>query len=227
MNSLNRTWIILEAREADLPSEIQKKIAAAAEVLPSSRVLLLATEPASKFLEEECAVLPPENVWLQPAEWGNAAALAWCFRELEKIDSQAQVLFVPSRGDFPSAGDVESLLDRMDDKHRASTHVLFLNLPGNHIPDSLLLGSVSTLLLLMMISCPQLVRPWMEGVAEESEISARDFERDLHRDILLGNPLFLEEWNMLPENDAALGVLSFHKPLFDRPCELFTMGSVN
>ncbi|HKY62791.1 MAG TPA: hypothetical protein VJR29_05160 [bacterium] len=224
MPSLDRTWVILEAREADLPSEIQKKIAAAAEILPLSRVLLLISESAHDFLEEECALLPPENVWLQPADWGNAPALAWCFRQLERIDRGAKVLFIPSRGDFPSLGELESLMDRIG---RSSTQVLFLNLPGNHIPDSALLGSVSTLLLLLMMCCPQLVRPWMPTAAQPFEIVSRDFERDLHRDVLLGNPLFLEEWNMLPENDAALGILSFQSPRLERPVSYFTMGSVN
>lgn len=227
MKSLNRTWIILEAREADLPSEVQKKIAAAAELLPLDRILLLATETAHQFLEEECAALPPENVWLQPSEWGNATALAWCFRELEKVDPQAQVLFIPSRGDFPSASEVENLVERMDHKDHAATHVFFLNLPGNHIPDSALLGSVSTLLLLLMMSCPQLVRPWMDDDAADQSLASHDFQRDLHRDVLLGNPLFLEEWNMLPENDAALGILSFQRPIFEGSAPHFTLGSVN
>jgi len=226
MESLDRTWIILEAREADLPSEIQKKIAAASEILPLSRVLLLVSEPALAFLEEECALLPPENIWLQPADWGNAPALAWCFRQLEKIDALAQVLFIPSRGDFPGITELENLIDRLRESGRPSTQVLFLNLAGNHIPDSALLGSVSTLLLLLMMSCPQLVRPWMESEVQPTQIVSRDFERDLHRDILLGNPLFVEEWNMLPENDAALGILSFQAPRAERSA-IFTMGSVN
>ncbi|HKX13481.1 MAG TPA: hypothetical protein VJP40_10035 [bacterium] len=225
MKSLHQTWAILEARESDLPAEIQKKIAAAAEVLPLSRVLLLVSEPALAFLEEECAVLPPENVWVQPADWGNAPALAWCFRQLEKIEPKAKVLFIPSRGDFPSAGELESLMDRIETGH-PSTQVLFLNLAGNHIPDSALLGSVSTLLLLLMMCCPQLVRPWMQGALPD-EFVPRDLERDLYRDVLLGNPLFLEEWNMLPENDAALGILSFQSPRAETPVPLFTMGSVN
>lgn len=227
MKSLHQTWAILEAREADLPAEIQKKILAAAEMLPLSRILLLVSEPAMAFLEEECSLLPQENVWLQPADWGNAPALAWCFRQLEKIDPKAKVLFIPSRGDLPSAGELESLMERMEESGHPSTQVLFLNLPGNHIPDSALLGSVSTLLLLLMMCCPQLVRPWMQNETPLAEIVSRDFERDLHRDVLLGNPLFLEEWNMLPENDAALGILSFQSPMAERPVPLFTMGSVN
>lgn len=227
MQSLDHTWVILEAREADLPSEIQKKIATAAEILPLNRVLLLASESVHDFLIEECALLRPENVWLQPADWGNAPALAWCFRQLERTDRKAKVLFIPSCGDFPSAAELENLTERIETSGHPSTQVLFLNLPGNHIPDSALLGSVSTLLLLLMMSCPQLVRPWMQNGAQPAEIVPRDFERDLHRDVLLGNPLFLEEWNMLPENDAALGILSFQSPRLERPVELFTMGSVN
>ncbi|HEX5034212.1 MAG TPA: hypothetical protein VFW62_07015, partial [bacterium] len=75
--------------------------------------------------------------------------------------------------------------------------------------------------------CPQLVRPWMQAGVQPSEIVSRDFERDLHRDVLLGNPLFLEEWNMLPDNDAALGILSFQSPRPDKAVSHYTMGSVN
>jgi hypothetical protein len=226
MQSLHRTWIILEAKETDSPAEIQKKIATTADLLPLSRVMLLISEPAHPFLEEECAFLPPENIWLQPADWGNAPALTWCFRQLEEIDPAALVLFIPSRGDIPSASELENMNDRME-SDRPATQVFFLNLPGNHIPDSALFGSVSTLLLLLLMSCPQLVRPWMDSGAVSTEFVTHDFERDLHRDVLLGNPLFLEEWNILPENDAALGVLSFQSPQSSRSRPIYTMGSVN
>ena len=226
MQSLHRTWIILEAREADVPSEIHKKIAAAAEMLPLSRVMLLVSEPVASFLEEECALLPPENVWFQPSEWGNAPALAWCFRQVERIDPKAKILFIPSRGDFPSSSELENLMELMEGSDQPSTQVLFLNLPGNHIPDSALLGSVSTLLLLLMMSYPQLVRPWMRGEDGPTEIVSRDFERDLHRDVLLGNPLFLEEWNMT-ENDAALGILRFQSPQNEAHFPAFRLGTVN
>jgi hypothetical protein len=190
-------------------------------------VMLLVSEPAASFLEEECALLPPENVWFQPSGWGNAPALAWCFRQVERIDAHAKILFIPSRGDFPSPAELENLMELMEGTNHPSTQVLFLNLPGNHIPDSALLGSVSTLLLLLMMSYPQLVRPWMRSENPPSEIVSRDFERDLHRDVLLGNPLFLEEWNMLPENDAALGILSFQSPQSEPRAPAFRLGTVN
>ncbi|HEY7334926.1 MAG TPA: sugar phosphate nucleotidyltransferase [Bryobacteraceae bacterium] len=89
----------LEA-SASREEAFERTLRRTAQLLPSSRTLVVLTESQQRICRDALAQIPPDNAIIQPRDKGSLPGILWSLLRLRNLDRRAVVAFFPSEQQY-------------------------------------------------------------------------------------------------------------------------------